>query len=74
VRDALAAWKLGIPAVVLVHEPFATIAKVQCETLGARDPLIVVYRQDAPAFESARQVADKAQAVAAEVLQLLGAT
>lgn len=72
-RDALAAWKLGIPAVVLVHEPFATIAKVQCETLGARDPLIAVYRQDAPAFESAQQVADKAQAVAAEVLKLLGA-
>jgi hypothetical protein len=58
--------------VVLVHEPFATIAKVQCEALGARDPLIVVYKQDAPAFESAQQVADKARDVAARVLALLG--
>jgi hypothetical protein len=72
VRDAIAAWKLGIPAVVLVHEPFATIAKVQAETLGARDPLIVVYKQDAPAFESTQQVADKARDVAAEVLRCLG--
>jgi hypothetical protein len=71
VRDANAAWKLGIPAVVLVHEPFATIAKVQAEALGARDPLIVVYKQDAPVFESAQQITDKARNVAAEVLKLL---
>ena len=73
-RDALAAWKLGVPAVVLIHEPFANIARVQLETLGARDPSIVVYKQDAPAFESAQQVAEKARHVAAEVGKLLSAT
>ena len=72
-RDAIAAWKLGVPAVVLIHEPFANIARVQCETLGASDPLIVVYKQDAPVFESVQQVADKAQHVAAEIVNLLGA-
>jgi hypothetical protein len=28
VRDAFAAWKQGLPAVVLVHEPFATLAEL----------------------------------------------
>ena len=72
-RDAIAAWKAGVPAVVLVHEPFATIAKVQCEMLGATEPMIVVYKQDAPVFESAQQVANKAQAVAANIFEILSA-
>lgn len=56
---------------VLVHAPFATVAKVQCELLGAKDPLIVVYKQDAPAFESDEASERKAADVATEVFQLL---
>jgi hypothetical protein len=74
VRDAYQAWKQGIPAVVLVHEPFATLAKAQCQALGAKDPVILVYKQDAPARESAQESTDKARRVAAEVVQLLSAT
>ena len=70
-RDAFAAWKQGLPAVVLVHEPFATLARAQCQALGARDPLILVYPQDAPALESDEESAAKAQRVAEEVLALL---
>ena len=70
-RDAFAAWKQGLPAVVLVHEPFATLARAQCQALGARDPLILVYQQDAPALESDEQCAQKARRVAQEVLDLL---
>jgi hypothetical protein len=73
VRDAYQAWKQGIPAVVLVHEPFATLAKAQCQALGAKDPVILVYKQDAPARESEQESTDKARRVAAEVVQLLGA-
>jgi hypothetical protein len=73
VRDAFAAWKEGIPAVVLVHEPFATLARAQCQSLGAREPLIVVYKQDAPALESDAQSDEKARGVAAEVLKVLSA-
>ena len=62
-----------MPAVVLVHEPFATLAKTQCQTLGARDPVILVYKQDAPALESAHESQEKARGVAAEVLRLLSA-
>ena len=70
-RDAFEAWKAGIPAVVLVHDPFVILAKVQCQMLGARDPVILVYQQDAPAFESDEVSAGKARRVAAEVVRLL---
>ena len=62
-----------MPAVVLVHEPFAALAKAQCQSLGARDPLVLVYPQDVPARESDEQSDEKARAVAAEVLQLFTA-
>ncbi|HEV2007714.1 MAG TPA: hypothetical protein VGQ88_03215 [Burkholderiales bacterium] len=70
-RDAFAAWKEGLPAVVLVHEPFVTLAKAQCQALGAKDPTLLVYQQDAPARESDEQSTDKARHVAAEVVKLL---
>ena len=70
-RDAFAAWKEGLPAVVLVHEPFANLARAQCQSLGAREPLILVYKQDAPALESDAQSEAKAHGVAAEVLKIL---
>ena len=70
-RDAFAAWKQGLPAVVLVHEPFAVLARAQCQTLGAKDPTILVYRQDAPALESDEVATAKARGVAAEVVRLL---
>jgi hypothetical protein len=62
-----------MPAVVLVHEPFEKLAKAQCQSLGARDPVILVYQQDAPALESEAQSSAKAKAVAADVLRLLSA-
>ena len=37
-----------MPAVVLVHEPFVTLAKAQFQALGAKDPTMLVYKQDAP--------------------------
>ena len=70
-RDAFAAWKVGLPAVVLVHEPFVNLAKAQFQALGAKDPTMLVYKQDAPARESADEIADKVRRVAAEVVQLL---
>ena len=71
-RDAFQAWKEGIPAVVLVHEPFATLAKTQCQVLGATDPTTLVYKQDAPARESDDEITAKAYEVAAELIRLLG--
>ena len=70
-RDAFAAWKQGLPAVVLVHEPFAVLARAQCQSLGARDPTLLVYQQDAPALESDDVSIEKARKVAAEVVAML---
>lgn len=53
---------------VLVHEPFARIAEVQCDTLGAKNSAIVVYKQDAPAFESDEDLVRKANSVANQIL------
>lgn len=60
-------------AVVLVHEPFANLARAQCQSLGAQAPLILIYKQDAPALESDAESDDKARGVAAEVLKTLSA-
>ena len=70
-RDAFAAWKEGLPAVVLVHEPFANLARAQCQSLGAREPLILVYKQDAPARDTVDETVAKANDVADEILRLL---
>jgi len=73
VRDAFQAWKQGIPAVVLVHEPFANLARAQCQALGAKDPLILVYKQDAPARESNEELTAKARDVAEAVIRIFAA-
>ena len=70
-RDAFAAWKTGMPAVVLVHEPFVALARAQFNALGAKDPTMLVYKQDAPALESAEEIAGKARQVAAQIVTLL---
>ena len=62
-----------MPAVVLVHEPFANLARAQCQSVGAESPSIIVYRQDAPALESDAASDDKARGVAAQVLEVLSA-
>jgi hypothetical protein len=74
VRDAFQGWKEGIPAVVLVHEPFATLAKAQCQSLGAKDPTILVYKQDAPARESESDIGQKARLVAQQIVDALSRT
>ena len=56
---------------VLVHEPFATLARAQCQALGATDPVILVYKQDAPARDTVDETVAKAQDVAAEIVRLL---
>ena len=56
---------------MLVHEPFATLAKAQCQSLGAKDPMTLVYKQDAPARETDEESAEKARRVASRIVELL---
>lgn len=59
---------------MLVHEPFATLARAQCQSLGARDPTILVYKQDAPARDTVDETVAKANDVAAGIVRLLSNT
>ena len=56
---------------VLVHEPFATLAQAQCQMLGEKDPVVLVYKQDVPTRESNDDSETKAREVAADVVRLL---
>ena len=60
-----------MPAVVLVHEPFVALARAQFQALGAKEPTMLVYKQDAPARETQEEIIDKARRVAAGVVKLL---
>jgi hypothetical protein len=60
-----------MPAVVLVHEPFVNLAKAQFQALGAKDPTMLVYKQDAPALESVDEIENKARKVAGDVVRLM---
>jgi hypothetical protein len=45
--------------------------KAQFQALGAQEPTMLEYRQDAPALESAEEIANKPRRVAADVVRLL---
>ena len=56
---------------MLVHEPFAILANAQCQSLGARNPIVIVYKQDVPARDSDEELDAKAHTLAKEVLRVL---
>ncbi len=47
------------------------LAKTQCQVLGAKDPLVLVYKQDAPARESDEDSEAKARDVATDIVRML---
>jgi hypothetical protein len=48
-----------------------TVAKTQCQILGAAEPTILVYKQDAPARESEEDLVAKAELVSRQIVELL---
>ena len=62
-RDAVGLSRDGIPNVLLVHEPFSNMARVQARQLGMPDLAILVYPQDVVALDSDEDVTRKAHAV-----------
>ena len=65
-----AGWKVS--PTKATTRPSKEAAKAQCQSLGAKDPTTLVYKQDAPARESDEESIEKARHVAAEVVRLLG--
>lgn len=66
-RDTVNVIRAGVPAVALVHEPFATLARLQVAQVGMPDAPLLIYARDLPDQEpphvldkKAREVADRA--------------
>jgi hypothetical protein len=69
VRDTVNVIREGVPAVGLVHEPFAMLARLQVAQVGMPDAPVLIYPRDLPDQEApealerkAREVADRAAA------------
>lgn len=61
----------GVPAVALVHEPFARLAKMQVERVGLEATPLLIYPRDLPDRESEEVLDRKAREVAAEAAELI---
>jgi hypothetical protein len=64
VRDTVNVIRAGVPAVALVHEPFATLARLQVAQVGMPDAPLLIYARDLPDQEPPQFLEKKAQEVA----------
>ncbi|MBI2161736.1 MAG: hypothetical protein HYU25_15410 [Candidatus Rokubacteria bacterium] len=63
-RDTVNMIREGVPAVALVHEPFATLAQLQAAQVGMPDAPLLIYERDLPGQEPPHVLEKKAEAVA----------
>jgi hypothetical protein len=71
VRDTVNVIREGVPAVAFVHEPFATIARLQVAQVGMPDAPVLIYARDLPDQEPPHLVEKKAHEVADRAAALL---
>jgi hypothetical protein len=71
VRDTVNVIRAGIPAVALVHEPFAMLARLQVAQVGMPDAPVLIYARDLPDQEAPAAVTRKAEEVAERAAALL---
>jgi len=64
VRDTVNVIRAGVPAVGLVHEPFAMLAGLQVAQVGMPDAPVLIYARDLPDQESLEVLEKKAGEVA----------
>jgi hypothetical protein len=64
VRDTVNVIRAGVPAVGLVHEPFAMLAGLQVAQVGMPDAPVLIYARDLPDQESREDLQRKAAEVA----------
>ncbi len=70
-RDTVNVVREGVPAVGLVHEPFATLARLQVKQVGMPDAPVLIYARDLPDQEPPDVVERKAHEVADRAAALL---
>jgi hypothetical protein len=64
VRDTVNVIREGVPAVALVHEPFAMLAQLQVAQVGMPDAPLLIYPRDLPEQEPPDVLERKAAGVA----------
>ena len=70
-RDTVNLIRAGVPAVALVHEPFATLARLQVAQVGMPDAPLLLYARDLPDQEPPDVLERKAEEVAERAAGLL---
>ncbi len=70
-RDTVNVIREGVPAVALVHEPFATLARMQVARVGMPDAPLLIYPRDLPDHEPPDVVERKAREVAGRAAALV---
>jgi hypothetical protein len=71
VRDTVNIIREGVPAVALVHEPFATLARLQVAQVRMPDAPVLIYARDLPDQEPADVLERKAEEVAGRAAAFL---
>jgi hypothetical protein len=71
VRDTVNVIREGIPAVALVHEPFAMLARLQVAQVGMPDAPVLIYPRDLPDQEPPAVLEHKAEDVAGRAAAFL---
>lgn len=70
-RDTVNVIREGVPAVALVHEPFAMLARLQVAQVGMPDAPLLIYPRDLPDHEPPDALLRKAEEVAERAAKLL---
>ena len=63
--------RAGVPAVALVHEPFARLARMQVSRVGLAETPLLIYPRDLPDRESREVLEAKAREVAEEAASMI---
>ena len=70
-RDTVNVIREGVPAVALVHDPFAALARMAVRQVGMPDAPILIYPRDLVSEETPDQLEDKACEVAERAATML---
>ena len=70
-RDTVNVIREGVPAIGLVHDPFAALARMAVRQVGMPDAPLLIYPRDLVSEESADQLEAKAREVAERAASML---
>jgi hypothetical protein len=71
VRDTVNVIREGVPAVGLVHDPFAALARMAVRQVGMPDAPLLIYPRDLVSEETPEQLEAKACEVAERAAAML---